>query len=100
MISPEEVKHIAKLSRLALTKDELDAIEKDLSRILEYVETLNKVDTEDAAPLNGGTDLVNEFREDVVTKEQARLSTEETVANLLLTAPAKEKGYVKVKSIF
>lgn len=100
MISKDEVKHIAHLARVELTADELEHIGKDLSKILEYVNKLNTIDTKDIAPLNGGTDLMQQTRADVQTDEVKEISNPETTAMLVNAAPAKQDGYVKVKSVF
>lgn len=100
MISKEDAKHIAHLSRIELADGELIKIGNDLSAIVEYVKKLNEVDTKDIALLNGGSDAVNEMRKDSETKEQKELSAPESVARLVNAAPAREKGYIKVKSVF
>ena len=43
MISKEEVKHIAKLSRLELTDNEVEKMQKDLFAILDYFNVLKKI---------------------------------------------------------
>jgi aspartyl-tRNA(Asn)/glutamyl-tRNA(Gln) amidotransferase subunit C len=100
MIPKEEVKHIAHLARLALSEKEIESLGADLGKILEFVKKLGEVDTNNIAPLNGGTDLINQMRDDVKTPEHETISNPETVAELVNAAPAKEKGYVKVKSVF
>lgn len=44
-ITRETVEHIARLARLELTADEAARMERDLSKILDYVETLSGLDT-------------------------------------------------------
>lgn len=100
MILHDKTKHIADLARIHLSNEELEKIGKDLSKILDYVWKLNELDTKDVAPLNGGTDLMHVVRDDVKRKESEVLCAPETVAELVNAAPAKEKGYVKVKSVF
>ena len=100
MISREEAKHIADLARIDLSDNERTTIGEDLSVVVEYVKKLSEADTTNTASLNGGTDVVNALRDDVQTKEQKELCSPETVAALINAAPAKEKGYVKVKSVF
>ena len=97
MISEEETKYIAELARLNLSDEELQKIGKDLSGILDYVKKLSEVDTKNILPLNGGTDFINQMRNDVQKSETVYLRSPETVASLVNAAPAKEKGYVKVK---
>ena len=63
MISKEEVKHIAKLSRLELTEKEVEKMQKDLSAILDYFDLLKSA----GAPSErsyGETKKVNVLRED------------------------------------
>ena len=49
-ISPEEVKHVAKLSRLELNSEELQRYAEQLSAILDYAKTLEQIDTTDIEP--------------------------------------------------
>lgn len=94
MISKKEVEHIANLSRLSLSPQEIKKMEKDLSAILGYFDCLKKVDVKEIEPTSHSVLVENIMREDIV-KEQ---STEK--ANKLLKAvPEKEGRYVKVKSI-
>jgi len=44
MISLKEVRHIAALARLNITKKEEEKFRKDLSATLDYIEKLKKVD--------------------------------------------------------
>ncbi len=100
MLSSENVKHIAELARLQLTLEEIEKIGADLSTIVRYVEKLNEVDTENIHPMNGGTDLLNRMRKDSETPDSKILCNPEESALLMNAAPAKERGYVKVKSVF
>ena len=93
-ISKEDVKHIAELSRLELSEDDLEKFQGELSSILEYIEQLQEVKTESVEPTYQTIDLVNVFRSDDVDEEQ-ELSQEEALAN----APDKEDGYIKVKPV-
>lgn len=95
-ISPKDVEHIAQLARIELTEAEKQKFEKDLSVILEFVEKLNEVDTENVVPITGGTSLENITRED----KQIDVSLEGHQASLLNQAPERKEGWVKVKSIF
>ena len=49
-ISKEQVQHVAKLARLALSGEEVDAMTRDLGKILDYVDELAAVDTSDVPP--------------------------------------------------
>jgi aspartyl-tRNA(Asn)/glutamyl-tRNA(Gln) amidotransferase subunit C len=63
-ISREEVAHLARLARLEVTDDELDAFAGQLDVILESMKTLAEVDTDGVQPTSHAVPLVNVFRED------------------------------------
>ena len=65
-IDAEEIKHIAKLSKLELSKEEIELYQRQLSSVLNYFEQLKKVDTEGIEPLANITGQKNVFREDEV----------------------------------
>jgi aspartyl-tRNA(Asn)/glutamyl-tRNA(Gln) amidotransferase subunit C len=74
-LSHEEVKHIAKLSRLALPEDEAVEYASQLSQIIEYVEQLNNLDTSAVEPTSHVIPLHNVLVEDLpgisLPREQA-----------------------------
>lgn len=77
-ITIQEVEHIAKLAKLSLSEDEKNAYTKQLSEILDYVEKLNELDTEEIEPLSHVMDVTNAFREDT---PRECLSRKDTLAN-------------------
>ncbi len=101
MISKDQVRHIAKLARISLTKEEEEKFQKELSLILDYVGKLKEVKIEGVSPFfqssqqnfNGEPQIL--VREDKVNEE-----TPETKEKLIESAPEKEKRYLKVKPIF
>lgn len=93
LLSPGNIKHIAQLARLGLTKEENFKLQKQLSSILDFVSKLNKLDTKDVVPTSQVTGLENVFHEDEV---RPSLSQEEVLKN----APRKHKGYFVVDAIF
>ncbi len=62
----KEIKHLAKLSRLKLSAEDVKVYKKQLASILEYVEKLQEVDTKGVPELARGVGTTNTFREDVV----------------------------------
>jgi aspartyl-tRNA(Asn)/glutamyl-tRNA(Gln) amidotransferase subunit C len=84
-ISKEEIKHLANLSNLNFTNEEIEDFEKDFVDILKFVEQIKDVDT----PNDLEYDLKDfeELREDVVNTERS-LSQEE----VLINAPSKKQG--------
>jgi len=88
-----DVLHIAKLANLPLRKEEIEKYEKQLSSILEYIEKLQKVNTEGVTETSQVTNLENVTRDDVSTPS---LSQDEALSN----TNSKQNGLFKVKAIF
>ena len=76
-ISREEVAHLARLARLEVTDDELDAFAGQLDVILESMKTLAEVNTDGVQPTSHAVPLVNVFRED---RPQPSLSRDAALA--------------------
>ena len=70
-LTKEQVLHIAKLARLTLKSEEVDTMTKELSSILNYIEVLSEVDTNDIEPTAQVTGLTNALRDDVVRPSEA-----------------------------
>ncbi|OGZ00549.1 MAG: hypothetical protein A2946_02250 [Candidatus Liptonbacteria bacterium RIFCSPLOWO2_01_FULL_53_13] len=68
LITKHTLEHLAKLARLELTAHEEERFLKDLAKILAHFEELQELDTKNVAPLTGGTELKNVFREDTLTE--------------------------------
>ena len=65
-LSPEQVAHLAKLARLALTDAELDQYAQQLGVILDSVAKVTEVATGDIKPTSHAIEMSNVFRDDVV----------------------------------
>ena len=68
-ISKELVEHISHLARLKFEGDDITNIQNDLSKIIDFVDKLNEVDTEHVEPLIFMSDSINVLREDTVKQE-------------------------------
>ena len=77
-ISREEVRHVARLARLDLEDAELDKMADQLGGILEYMDTLNRVDTEGVAPTAHAVSLTTPLRADEL---RPHLDREAALAN-------------------
>jgi len=77
-ISIEEVRYIAKLARLRFSENEEEVLSKDMSRILDYVATLNQVDTSHVEPMTHVHDQFNTLRKDSVDE---RITHEDALKN-------------------
>jgi aspartyl-tRNA(Asn)/glutamyl-tRNA(Gln) amidotransferase subunit C len=65
-LSITQIEHIAKLSKLELSKEEKELYSDQLSQVLEYVEQLSEVDTVKVEPLSNVTGLENVTRADEI----------------------------------
>ena len=87
-----DVKHTAKLANLKLSSEEEKKFEEQLSSILDYVDKLQEIDTENVGETSQVTGLENVFREDVASTS---LSQKEALSN----AKSQKNGLFKVKGI-
>ena len=84
-ITKNEVLHVAELARLELDEESIERFAGQIGEILEYVDTLNQLDTKDIKPTSHAIFLNNAFRQD---EEREHLDNDEALAN----APEKEDG--------
>ena len=64
MIDREQVLHVARLARLALSDDEVEAMSRELSGILEHVDKIGELDLEGVDPTSHVIELENVLRAD------------------------------------
>jgi aspartyl-tRNA(Asn)/glutamyl-tRNA(Gln) amidotransferase subunit C len=64
VISGDDVLHVARLARLALSDVERDRMQSQLSSILQYIDQLSALDVEGVEPTSHAVPLVNVMRED------------------------------------
>ena len=91
-IDQDQVRKVAKLSRLDLSDAEVEEFTEQLSAILGYVEKLNELDTADVEPLAHCLPVCNVLREDSAKES---LGTEKVLAN----APQRDDEFFKVPKI-
>jgi aspartyl-tRNA(Asn)/glutamyl-tRNA(Gln) amidotransferase subunit C len=91
-ITPEALKHLAKLARLELTEAELAMYATQLEIILDSVDKIREVAAGDVKPMSHAVGLTNVFREDVIRPSLDR-------AEVLSQAPATEANRFRVPRI-
>jgi len=91
-ITRDEVLHVAKLARLALTDEEVERFRGQLSAILEAVGKVSELDLEGVPPTSHPLDLINVLAEDEPAPSLAR---DEALAN----APDPEDGFFGVPAV-
>ena len=65
-ITTNDVRHLAQLSNLQLSDDEITSLQTDLANILDYIDQLNEIDTSGVEPTYQVTGLENVWRDDTV----------------------------------
>ena len=91
-ISEEQVRHVAKLSRLQLSDDEIHHFTDQLSAVLDYIAKLNELDVDGVEPMTHPLDLTNVLRPDV---ESPGIPIGQAQAN----APDAGDGFFKVPKV-
>lgn len=92
-LTKNEVKHITKLANLTLSEKEIRKFQKQLGDILNYINQLQKVNTEKVCPISQVAELENVYREDIVLPS---LPKEKVLTN----THGVYKDYFKVKTVF
>jgi aspartyl-tRNA(Asn)/glutamyl-tRNA(Gln) amidotransferase subunit C len=64
MLSREQVLHVARLARLELTEDEQARMAEELSKVLDYMETMSELDLADVEPTSHVVAVENALRAD------------------------------------
>jgi aspartyl-tRNA(Asn)/glutamyl-tRNA(Gln) amidotransferase subunit C len=91
-VSPEQVRHIAKLARIAMSDDELERLVPELNNILGWVEQLGEVNTDGVEPLATVIDQKLRLRDDVVNDGDIR-------DKILANAPEAQHGFFAVPKV-
>ena len=91
-ITEKEVEYVAKLARLYVSEEEKAKLTKDMSAIIEFADTLSKIDTDGVAPAAHAIPVQNVFRKDVVKDSYKR-------DDILKNAPEKEAGCFSVPKV-
>lgn len=92
-ISSDDVRHLAQLSSLQLSEDEVSSLRGDLSNILGYIEQLGELDTTNVAPTYQVTGLQNIWRDDEVAEDGTNRE------ELLRLAPDSHDNQIKVPKV-
>ncbi len=92
LLTPEEVKHIAKLAHLELSEAQIARYCEQLSDILAHIAKLNRLDTTEISPTANAVQADSSLRADQV---RPPLTNEK----LLQNAPAAQDGQFKVPAV-
>ena len=91
-VTNEQVRHIARLARIAMSDEELERLEPELNAIIGWVEQLGEVNTDGVEPLTAVIDQKLRLRDDVVNDGNIR---DQVLAN----APEAQHGFFAVPKV-
>jgi aspartyl-tRNA(Asn)/glutamyl-tRNA(Gln) amidotransferase subunit C len=91
-VTNEQVRHIAKLARIAMSEDEIERLAPELNNILGWVEQLGEVNTDGIEPLATVIDQKLRLRDDVVNDGNVR-------DDVLANAPEAQHGFFAVPKV-
>lgn len=94
-ITPEEIRHLARLSRLKVEEEDLGAYAKDLDAIVGYIDKLRELDTKDVPEMEHVEDVVNAWREDVASG-----CDEEARKRMIGAFPRRSGDLLEVNAVF
>lgn len=92
-ITTNDVRHLAQLSNLQLSDDEITSLQTDLANILDYIDQLNEIDTSGVEPTYQVTGLENVWRDDTVDASAV------TREDLLALASDQADNSIKVPQV-
>jgi len=92
MVDKKTVEHVAKLARIEISEAQKEYLCGQLSKILDYIDQLKKVDVEGVEPLRGLRLESGPMRPDEPRDSQAQ-------ADILANAPAQENHCFKVPKV-
>jgi aspartyl-tRNA(Asn)/glutamyl-tRNA(Gln) amidotransferase subunit C len=91
-ITASDARHLAVLSKISLSEEEIMALLPDLQNIIKYIEQLGELDTSGVEPTYQVTGLQNVWRDDVIEPQVPR-------EKLLALAPDQKNNQVKVPKV-
>jgi aspartyl-tRNA(Asn)/glutamyl-tRNA(Gln) amidotransferase subunit C len=91
-VSHEQVRHIARLARIAMSDEELERLVPELNAIIGWVEQLGEVNTDGVEPLTAVIEQKLRLRDDVVTDGNIQ-------GEVLANAPAAQHGFFAVPKV-
>tara|TARA_B100000945_G_C20217742_1_gene519117 strand:+ start:374 stop:667 length:294 start_codon:yes stop_codon:yes gene_type:complete len=91
-ISKEQVRKVAELARIELNEEEIDHHSEQLEKILDYINQLEKINTDNVPCTMRAIEVTNVLRKDVNEKYEEN-------ENILDLAPSREENFFKVPKI-
>ena len=92
-LTDDSILHLARLSKISLSEEEIAQYKTEINTILTYIDQLSSVDIDGLEPTSQVTGQHNVSREDEI------IDYAETPVELLKNAPAQQDGQFKVKRV-
>ncbi|WP_097028044.1 Asp-tRNA(Asn)/Glu-tRNA(Gln) amidotransferase subunit GatC [Clostridium peptidivorans] len=91
-VSKKDVEYVAELARIELTEEEKEGLLVDLNNVLNYMEKLNELDTDNTDIIVNPYYIENKFREDEVEESM-------NIEDVMNNAPESLEEYIKVPNV-
>lgn len=88
-VTKEDVRKVARLSRIAVSEERLEEMTGELNGIMDWIDQLNEVDVEGVEAMTSVVETALPMREDVVTDGNIQ-------DKVLANAPRSEDGFFVV----
>ena len=92
MVDKKTVEYVAGLARIAVTDEEKDFLAKQLSKIIDYIDKLKELPTENVEPMRELNQPRDVLRSDIVKVSEAR-------DRILGNSPSREGDYFKIPKV-
>ena len=92
MIEKKDILYVAKLAKLSLSEEEIQALTPQMGEIIEFANNISKLDTDGVVPTNHILEIQNVFRKDEVKASYPR-------EDIIKNAPTKEAGCILVPNV-
>jgi len=92
-LTSEAIRHLASLTRLSMSDEEVEKMRDEMSNILDNIAVLNEINTDSIDPTGHSVDLKSVLRDDVSTDS---LPT----TDILRNAPNHDEDLIKIKPVF
>lgn len=92
MLTPDDVRRVAQLTRIAMTDAEAETLRDQLARVLDHFESLRRVDTDGVEPTGHVTETTSVMRDDETRPSLPRDA-------VLKNAPDVDEPFIRVKPV-
>jgi aspartyl-tRNA(Asn)/glutamyl-tRNA(Gln) amidotransferase subunit C len=92
MVDKKIVEYVSQLARFKISEEEKEKLTSQLSKILDYIDKLKELNTENVPPLRGP-----HLEANILRKDQVRPSSFQK--EILNNAPSRENNYIKISKV-